>query len=166
MNQQGLPEGISPESGDQAKAVVAWETLFTRRIDLLKQLHLLVDEQEKVIQAGEIDRLLEILAVKQMILTELDSTEETLGTWRSARPPGSSWPPQDWPGKLRQLWDYGQRLISELLRREKSCEEEMKLRRGQIAAQLEAHLASAKAQEAYRADWQLSDFSGNIVSEA
>lgn len=142
-----------------------WEELLSRRIQLLAQLRAFVAEQEVAIQAGEVDRLLEILAEKQSLLNALEVTEQLIARWRANGSSTNHWPPQEWPECLRKLWHQAQEVIAELVDREKACGEQMELRRAQVAAQLEAHVASAKAQEAYRANWDLPDSPGHIVSE-
>lgn len=137
-----------------------------RRLELLRQLHGLVDQQERLIDTGELDRLLEVLALKQQLLNELEALEHKLAADRKQLAQGGNAPTAGLPGELQSIWAEGQALVKRLLEREAACEARMQARRAEVSAALGQLGRAHQAHEAYRSASRAEISSTHLISEA
>ncbi len=143
-----------------------WVSLIKRRVDLLCELHKLVDHQERLIDASQLDPLLELLGAKQVLLNELEAIERELAAHRQQLEKSPASQAGSPSGDFWQLWEEGRVLAKKLLEREAACEARMLARKAEVAAALRELGTAVQAHQAYQAAIRASAPSGNLVSEA
>ena len=128
--------------------------LIQRKRSCLVQLRDMGEKQLALVRDGDITHLLELLAAKQHVLTQLQQVERQLGRFRGQDPQQRHWRTpqkrQECAGDLAEC----ERLLAQIVTQEKQSEQELIRRRDDAAAQLAgAHWAS-HARGAYLAQPQ------------
>jgi hypothetical protein len=117
--------------------------------DCLLQLRDLGRRQQELIDAGDLTRLLSLLADKQRAIGELHDVERQLDPYRAEDPASRVWTGEAERVRCASLTDQSARLLAEILDGEKRCEESLRKRRDETAAQLSVVQAAGAARGAY-----------------
>jgi hypothetical protein len=123
--------------------------LIGAKHDCLLQLRELGRRQQDLIDAGDMTRLLSLLADKQRAIGELHDVERLLDPFRSQNPAARVWSGEAERIRCSSLADQSARLLAEVLDVEKRCEESLRRRRDDAAAQLSVVQAAGAARGAY-----------------
>jgi flagellar biosynthesis/type III secretory pathway chaperone len=123
--------------------------LIHRKHQFLVQLHGLGRRQCQFVTKGDITSLLDVLAVKQGILTELQRIEIALGPFRGQKPEERSWRSAAERGRTAAELDECQRVLAEIVEQEKQSEEALVRRRDETAVQLQEVGLASRARNAY-----------------
>jgi hypothetical protein len=123
--------------------------LIARKHKCLVQLRDLAGPQRGFIDGGQMTSLLDLLAIKQRILGDLQHIEHDLEAFRGQDPEARRWrTPDDRRRCAAQLGEC-QRILAEIIEQEKQSEHVLVQRRDEVAVQLQgAHLAG-RARSAY-----------------
>ena len=128
--------------------------LIRRKRDCLARLLKMSMKQFELVQEGGMTELLDVLALKQRTLFDLQRVERALDPYRDQDPAGRPWPSDEARRKTAAHLDDCERLLGAIVAQEKQSERELTLRRDQTATQLQgAHVAS-QARGAYTAQSQ------------
>jgi hypothetical protein len=121
----------------------------------LVQLRNMGPKQMELVEQGNMTALLDLLSAKQRPLTELRRIELALDPFRVQDPEQRCWrSPEDRAACARQVEEC-QRLLREIMTREKQCEAVMVRRRDEAAVQLQGFQAAGQARGAYAAASQV-----------
>ncbi|MGC3965794.1 MAG: hypothetical protein QM775_00015 [Pirellulales bacterium] len=104
--------------------------------ECLTLLRVLGLRQRELIDAGEMTRLLELLAEKQRTIHTLQQTEQALDPFRQEDPAGRAWPSEAQRLHCAGLVSRCDALLAEVLECERLCEEMLRGRRDETARQL------------------------------
>jgi hypothetical protein len=124
---------------------------IARKAQLLDLLRRLADAQLSLVGAGDMTRLLQVLASKDSLLQQLQSVERELDPFREEDPEQRNWESVELRQSCRQDADRCTALLGEIVSLEKQAEAEMVRRRDATAAQLQGMYGSQEAQGAYSA---------------
>lgn len=122
---------------------------IARKAQLLDMLRRLGEAQLSLVGDGDMSRLLQVLASKESLLTQLQHVERELDPFRSEDPDRRHWDSADLRQACRQDADRCASLLNEIVQLEKQAEAEMTRRRDATAAQLQTMYGSQEAQGAY-----------------
>jgi hypothetical protein len=123
--------------------------LIARKLKCLRELHELAERQRGFVDGGEMTSLLKVLAVKQRLLESLQQIERELSAFRNQDPEARRWrTPAD---RLRcaEHLKACERLLAEIIEREKQCEHVMVRRRDEVVVQLQGTQMASRARSAY-----------------
>jgi hypothetical protein len=123
--------------------------LLAQKCELLVQLRQLVGRQCELIETSDLTQLLNLLAVKQRFIGNLQTLQRQLEPYRSQLPQQRQWPSEEDRRRGAELADACQRLLAEVMDHEKHSESQLILRRDEAAAQLHAVHFAAQARDAY-----------------
>ncbi len=123
--------------------------LIHRKHQFLVQLHGMGRRQFQFVQKGDITSLLDVLAVKQGILTELQRIEIALGPFRNQKPEERFWRSTAERSRAATELDECQRVLAEIVEQEKQSEEALVRRRDETAVQLQEVSLASRARGAY-----------------
>ncbi len=136
---------MSEHSTDQLAALVAG------RRQCLLQMRDLSRKQSELIATGQMDPLLRLLAAKQQLLTALQTMERNLAPYHDQDPEQRIWTsPEARAQCTRQAADC-KRLLEEIMQLEKQNEQQITLRRDEVASQLQTVHSASVARGAYQA---------------
>jgi len=128
--------------------------LIQRKRSCLVQLRDMGEKQLVLVHEGNMTQLLELLAVKQHVLIQLQQTERGLDRFRDEDPQKRVWSS---PAKRQQcaanLADC-ERLLAQIVAQEKQSEQELIRRRDEAADRLAGVHTAGQARGAYTAQWQ------------
>jgi hypothetical protein len=122
---------------------------IARKAELLTLLRKLGEAQLALVNAGDMPRLMQVLASKESLLAHLQLVERQLDPFRDQDPECRIWPSTE---ARRACQDDANRcaaLLAQIVSLEKESEAEMMRRREATAAQLQATFGSREAQGAY-----------------
>ena len=125
--------------------------LIERRHRCVVELHRLGIEQEQLIQAGDMGRLLQSLSVKQKQLAQLQQIQHELRPFHNQDPDARRWRSQQIRRRCAALLAESESLLAEIVEREKQNEQQLCRRRDQAAARLEGFHTASQARGAYAA---------------
>jgi hypothetical protein len=125
--------------------------LIRRKHDVLVKLCELGRRQSETVDRGETTLLLQLLAGKQVMITELQQVERELAPFHSENPESRVWPTPAARAQCAQQAAECNQLLQEILELEKSSADRMTVRRNEVAAQLRHVYAAGQAREAYAA---------------
>jgi len=126
--------------------------LVHRKRECFAQLAELVRRQEALIEAEQMAQLLDVLAVKQRLLGELEQIERGLDPFRGEQPQERRWASEADRQRCAQELDDCQRLFGQIVTQERKCETELSRRRDQTAERLQGTHRARDAHNAYTAD--------------
>lgn len=139
--------------------------LIRRKRSCLAQLLQLGMTQLELVRAGRINELLELLAAKQHVLTQVQQLERQLDRFRGEDPQKRRWrTPEARQACAADLADC-ERLLAQIMAQEKQSEQELVLRRDEAAARLAGVHSAGEARSAYTAQLQPAAGRLNLVSE-
>jgi len=122
---------------------------MARKAQLLELLRRLGDAQLSLVNDGDMAKLLQVLASKESLLTQLQQVERQLDPFRSEDPERRRWESQAAREACQRDANRCSQLLSEIVVLEKKSEAEMITRRDATALQLQGMYVSQEAQGAY-----------------
>lgn len=125
--------------------------LVRARHACLVQLRDLARRQMELIDQGNAGALLDLLAIKQKPLHDIQRIEKALDPYRSEDPEKRQWPSAADRAACAQMVAECDAMLKEIVCQEKRCEETMVQRRDATAVQLQRLRAAGQAQGAYAA---------------
>lgn len=123
--------------------------LIVIKHDLLKQLHALAQRQVEVIASDEVDRLMTLLAEKQVLLNQLQRVEATLNPFRSENADARRWRSPEDRRRCQLVADRANALLAELMQLEKQAEGALVVSRDNTSRELQASTSAFAARQAY-----------------
>lgn len=123
--------------------------LIDEKAGVLAQLRDLARRQAQIVDHGDINQLLALLAAKQQLLNELQALEQRLDPFRSDDPDRRRWRSSAHRQKTREVAERCEALLNEIMVVEKQCESEMTRRRDDAAARLQGTHNVLQATTAY-----------------
>lgn len=133
--------------------------LVAQRKRLLEQLRDQSGRQLTHIAAGDLPRLLSLLAEKQALIAELQSVQEQLKPFRDERPEDRRWSSPGERQRCLAMWEECEILLGEVLLAEREGESQLVRRRDDVEHQLRGLHSAQHARQAYlNAPASASDF--------
>lgn len=124
--------------------------LVTQRRQCLVQMRDLGRKQSELIATGDMGPLLRLLSAKQQLITALQTIERELSPFHEDDPESRDWSsPESRTRCARQAADCRQ-LLSEVMQLEKQNEQQITVRRDEVASQLQTAHAASLARGAYQ----------------
>ncbi len=123
--------------------------LIAKKHELLVQLRDLGRRQMELIDLGDMTQLLKLLASKQRLLAGMHATERQLDPFRHQDPNTRPWPTAAARDRCAAMADECDKLMAEVMSREKQSESQLRYRRDEAAARLQGVHAAAQARQAY-----------------
>ncbi len=135
-------------------------TLVRQKLDCLRQLWQLSGQQNELVDIGELNQLMKVLAAKQRLLNNLQTIEKNLDPFRDDDPEQRTWRTPDDRKQCAAMIDECEQLLGQVVQHEHQCEGLLRHRRDEAARRLQgAHVAS-QARDAYAQ--QPSSATGNL----
>lgn len=125
--------------------------LITRKLTCLTRLHELGCQQLDMANSGTMTQLLDLLAVKQRVLLELQRIERDLDPFRSQDPESRRWRSQADRTRCAEELRRCEKLLSEIVKQEKQSEAALVRRREETAVKLHSAHEAGAARGAYHA---------------
>lgn len=132
-------------------------SLIDKKYEVLSLLRQLARAQIKIVQSGDITRLMKLLATKQNVLNQLQNLERQLDPFRSQDPDSRQWASSECRQKTRDMSTRCESLLSEIMLVEKQCEGELVVRRDAAATRLQGLHSLTQATDAYLSHESASD---------
>lgn len=129
--------------------------LIAERHLCLSQLRDLGLKQAELISASEMGELLRLIAAKNQLIVALQAIERELTPYHAQIAENRQWSSPEARAKSSSLAAECSRVLEEVMHLERDNEENMTLRRDQVAGQLQAAQATSAARGAYQAQQQL-----------
>ena len=123
--------------------------LISVKYDILQQLRELSRRQIEIVESTDMDRLLTVLAAKQLLLKDLQNVELQLDPFRPDDPELRQWRTANEREQCRQIAKRCEALLQEIMLMEKRCETVLTTRRDQVAARLDEAHGASEARRAY-----------------
>lgn len=123
--------------------------LIARKLKCLLQLGELTQRQRGFVDGGEMTGLLRLLAVKQRLLGDLQQIERELSAFHNQDPESRRWRSSDDRRRCAEQLQQCERILAEIIEREKQCEHVMVRRRDEVSVQLQGAQLAGKARSAY-----------------
>lgn len=124
--------------------------LVAKRHACLTQLKAIGLKQAELIATSQIGELLRLLSGKQQLIAALQAIEQRLAPYHEEDPESRSWSSAEARAACAQQAEQCRVLLAEVLRLEQAGEQQMTVRRDEVAAQLQTASAATKARGAYR----------------
>ncbi|MBC8354129.1 MAG: hypothetical protein H8E66_19225 [Planctomycetes bacterium] len=124
-------------------------SLIDKKYAILSSLRQLARAQGKIVQDGDMTRLMKLLATKQNLLTQLQHIERQLDPFRSQDPDSRKWRSPERRQQTRDMATRCESLLSEIMLVEKQCEGELVVRRDAAATRLQGIHSVTQATDAY-----------------
>lgn len=125
--------------------------LVHRKRECLAQLAGLVRRQQTLIESEQMALLLDVLAVKQRMLRDLEQIERELAPFRNQQPGDRPWPTPEDRRRCAAELDDCQRLLKEIVAQERQSETELSRRRDETSERLQGTHRARDARAAYTA---------------
>lgn len=129
----------------------ALATLVERKLHVLTLLKRLAEQQLALIEVGDMELLIKLLAAKQTLLTQLQNLERQLDPFRAQDPETRNWPSAAARAACQRQADLSAQILTELMQLERQGESQMVRRRDSAAARLQTMHTAAEANHAYAA---------------
>jgi hypothetical protein len=126
-------------------------THIAQRRQCLMQMRDLGHKQSELIATGEMDSLLRLLAAKQKLLSALQTIERNLAPYHDEDPQQRLWSSPEARAQCAQQATDCRLLLKEVMQLEKRNEQQITLRRDQVANQLQTVHTASLARGAYQA---------------
>ncbi|MGO8752364.1 MAG: hypothetical protein ACLQNE_41020 [Thermoguttaceae bacterium] len=123
-----------------------------RKHNCLLHLRNLGERQLELVRRGSMTELLDLLSVKQQMLTDLQRIEHALDPFRNQDPDRRRWRTQEGREACAEELARCERLLAEIVRLEKQSEQDMICRRDEAAARLTGVHSAGHAREVYLAE--------------
>lgn len=125
--------------------------LIHRKHRCLVQLRDLGERQLALVRAGTMTDLLDVLAVKQRMLAQLERIEGELAPFRGEDPEKRAWRSEEARRRCAEELAGCEAVLAQIVEQEKQSERELVFRRDQAARQLQGTHVAQRAREAYLA---------------
>ncbi len=125
--------------------------LIANKREVLEQLRQLARHQGDLIAAGELPKLMSVLAAKDALLRQLLDLEQQLNPFRQEDPEQRVWRDSEARRRCQLVAARCDSLLSELMLLEKQGEQDLCRRRDETAQQLQGMHAAGEARQAYGA---------------
>ncbi len=125
--------------------------LIAQKRQCLGRLQEMGGRQLDLVRAGELASLLDLLAVKQGMLAELQRIERGLDRFRGEDPDSRQWRSPDLRRRCADLLAECEALLGEIVKGEKESESLLTLRRDEAAQRLHGMHCAREARGAYHA---------------
>jgi len=123
--------------------------LFQEQHRCLSELREVADKQRRLIAAGEMEPLLQLLAGKQRLLATFQQLEEQLAPYRAAEAETRAWRSPQHRAACIKLKEVCSALLAEVIQQEKASEGEIVTQRDEAARRLQALNHAVTARGAY-----------------
>ncbi len=123
--------------------------LVKARHSCLVQLRDLGRRQMELIDKGNVTGLLDLLAIKQKPLSDVQRLEKALDPYRTQNPEQRQWPSAGERAACARLVEECNKMLKEIVMQEKRCEETMTRKRDATALELQQLRAAGQAHGAY-----------------
>jgi hypothetical protein len=123
--------------------------LIDNKHELLLQIRQLSARQVEFVEADDMARMIQLLAVKQRLLAAMEETERRLDPFRREDPDQRVWKSPAHRQRAQQVSASCDILLQEIMTMEKGCETNLFRRRDEAAGQLQGVHRSAQAANAY-----------------
>lgn len=123
--------------------------LIRAKRSCLRQLHEISRRQQDLIGTGDMPRLLDLLAVKQRMIDQLQRVERALDPFRAEPPEARRWRSEELRRQCAEEVRQCDQLLAELLAAEKRCEAELTRRRDEAAQRLQGVHRADHARQSY-----------------
>lgn len=123
--------------------------LIAQKLQLVELLAKLSRAQMELIDGGDMNRLLTVLAAKQRLLNQLQQLEQALVPFRDEDPDQRVWASAEARELCRLNAARSEQLLAEIMQLERQGEAEMIRRRDETARRLEEVECAARAHTAY-----------------
>lgn len=125
--------------------------LAKNKLVCLQRLREIGDAQDRLIEQGEMNHLLQLLATKQQALTALQSVERQLDPYRDQAPEKRVWQSPADREQCAKILEACDALLAQIIRRERDSEQRLSHRRDRVAAQLQGAHDAGRTRAAYSA---------------
>lgn len=125
--------------------------LIGRKRSCLAQLRAIGERQLDLVRLGSMTDLLELLAVKQHVLLQLQQVERELDRFRGEDPEKRRWRSPEGRRECAAQWAECEALLAQIMAQERQSERELTRRRDEAAARLEEVHTASQARGAYLA---------------
>ena len=125
--------------------------VIQKKHECLVQLCALGRQQKELIEAADMTALLDVLAVKQRVLLELQRMERLTDPYRDQPPEQRQWSSPELRQRCAQQLQECERMFQEIVRQEKESEQELIHRRDEAAQRLECFQQACQVSVAYTA---------------
>jgi hypothetical protein len=123
--------------------------LVRARYTCLVQLRDLGRRQMELIDQENVTGLLDLLAIKQKPLSDIQRVEKALDPYRTQDPEKRQWPSAGERAACARLVEECNKMLKEIVIQEKRCEETMTRKRDATALELQRLRAAGQAHSAY-----------------
>ena len=123
--------------------------LIQKKHECLGQLCALGRQQKELIDAADMTSLLDVLAVKQRVLLELQRMEQLTTPYRNQTPEERQWSSPELRERCARQLQECEQLFQEIVRQEQESEQELIQRRDEAARQIECFQQTRQVSVAY-----------------
>ena len=124
--------------------------LVGQKLERLEQLHACSGNQMQYINADDMGAILEILAVKQRLLIEIEGIDQQIVQYHVDDPEERAWPTQEMREQCREWISHCDCLVRETLEYDQLAEQRLTEKRNAAKQQLLRFTDTAHVQGAYR----------------
>lgn len=124
-------------------------SLIGQKHEVLEKLRQLSRRQSDLIQGADMTGLMNVLAVKQLLINQLTDLEQRLNPFRDQDPDQRVWRSHEERTRCRQMSERCAAMLQEVMLIEKQCEGELRTRRDDVAHRLDTSHFAAEARAAY-----------------
>ena len=139
--------------------------LIEQKRDILARLLALIEKQWSIIETEDYAQLLSVLAAKQPMLAELQSTEKSIAPFRDQDAESRVWRSQEFRIACRTNAERCTELLARVMDEEKRCEQYLVDRREETRKLLDETAAAGQAHRAYRANQVQPASQLNLLSQ-
>ena len=125
--------------------------LIAKRHTCLLQLRDLGRKQSELISTGEMTSLLRLLSAKNQVIVAIQAIEQELKPYHAQDPELRQWHSAQSRAECAKLAEQCRQLLAEVMQLEKENEQQMTVRRDEVAGQLQVAQAANTARGAYQA---------------
>jgi hypothetical protein len=125
--------------------------LIEAKHQVLTQLREIGRRQADLITTGDVAALLKLLAVKQQLISTLQSLERELTPHYTQDPEHRLWPSQEDRASCAHMASECNSILDEIVRLEKQGADQMTVRRNDVAEQLKQVHVASQVRSAYEA---------------
>jgi hypothetical protein len=139
--------------------------LIGRKRSCLAQLRAIGERQLDLVRHGSVSDLLELLAVKQHVLVQLQQIERELDRFRSEDPGERRWRSPEKRQECASQLAECEATLAQIMAQERQSEQELTRRRDEAAARLEEVHTASQARGAYQEESRVAMARLNLISD-
>jgi flagellar biosynthesis/type III secretory pathway chaperone len=125
--------------------------LVRRKHGVLEQLCDIGRRQQRIVEDGETATLLQLLSMKQSLISSLQQLERDMAPYHAEDPDARIWPTAEERARCAQEAAECNQLLEQIVALEQYSADRMTARRNDVAAQLQHVYAAGQARDAYAA---------------